>query len=97
MQVSLLGSDQFLHWAFVGIRCGMRRLHLTLRLTYCRRERRWSAEKIDEQRRTSERKAWAAVRCRRFVMQADRDAQDAKSHRSDLRSSTRCNQPVSSL
>jgi hypothetical protein len=40
---------------------------LTLRLTYRRRDSRWSANKISEFSPAAERKTRAAVRCRRFV------------------------------
>src|SRR5690242_10020868 len=39
----------------------------TLRLTYRRRGGRWSANRIYKSSQTAERKARAAVRCRRFV------------------------------
>ena len=42
-------------------------LHLTPRLTYRRRRGRWSAEMIHGFTRRAERKARAAVRCRRIV------------------------------
>src|SRR5712691_8670327 len=47
--------------------CHALRYCLTMRLTYRRRGGRWSGEKICELVQSAERKARAAVRCRRLV------------------------------
>jgi hypothetical protein len=64
-------------------------MHLgsTLRLTYRRRGRRWSAKKISELSETAERKARAAARCRRLVR--PRDHNTGKKTARDVSASTK--------
>src|ERR1035441_8151507 len=63
-------------------------LRLALRLTYRRRGGRWSAQMIIEPRQTAERKARAAVRCRRIVKRSGHACYTGRSeeHTSELQS-----------